>query len=471
MFGKPTIKKNSRIFMSSLKRILVLVPDGTGIKNYLYSNTFKNKEVSLSLFHNFNDDTLATIREHLHIDSFIQIPFYKESVSEKFLRELIHLSRLRLNSKKVNNPSILKFWKGDHKSLKLRLFYGAIIFRAGFVMSYDAILKLEKAYDKALGKNPFYEEVSAILKKNKPDVVFCTHQRALKAPIIFKAAGDLGISTSTVIYSWDNLPKARLALRADKYLVWSNHMKDELQLLYPEISVSAIRITGTPQFEFYKDPSNIIEKGSFYDRYSLDPTKKMVCFSGDDIKTSPFDPEYLDDVARAIVESGLDKKIQLVFRRCPVDVSGRYDWVIRKYRDLIVEMPPLWNFNSELWTAVYPTYEDVKLLVSLAYYADVVINVGSTMAFDFGMFNKPCIFINYDHIEDQNWSVKTIYKYQHFRSMPSKKAVYWFDHKNEIAATINSAIEIPHTEIKAWYDVVVHHTETASERILNELME
>jgi len=460
--------------LNSKRKIFILIPDGVGIKNYLYSRAFKNSDASLILFHNFDDHTLNQIEKEVSINVKIVIPVYSESMREKFLRELIHLSRLRLNSKKVNNPSVLKFWKGNHKSLKLRLFYKAIAFRAGFVTSYDTILKLEKKYDKALGKNPFYKEVSVILRKNDPDVIFCTHQRALKAPTIFKAAQDLGILTTTVIYSWDNLFKARLALKADKYLVWSNYMKDELQLLYPEIPPSTIKITGTPQFEFYKNPSNIIEKESFYDQYNLDTSdtsKKMVCFSGDDVKTSPFDPNYLDDVANAMVESGLDKKLQLVFRRSPVDVSGRYDWVINKYPDLIVEIPPLWNFNSELWSAVYPTYEDVKLLVSLAFYGDLVINVGSTMAFDFGMFDKPCIFINYDQIKDEKWSVKTIYEYQHFRSMPSKKAVYWFDHKSEIAAVIEKAVKMPHTEIKDWHEVVIHHTDTASQRILNQLME
>jgi hypothetical protein len=153
-----------------------------------------------------------------------------------------------------------------------------------------------------------------------------------------------------------------------------------------------------------------------------------------------------------------------------VDVSGRYDWVLEKFPNLIKEAPPLWNFNTSKWTAVYPTRDDIKLLVSTVYYCDVVVNVGSTMAFDFGMFQKPCIFINYDVKKDTNWSVDTIYRFQHFRSMPSKKSVYWLHSKETIANTISEALRNPATAIEKWFTIVVNHPETASENILKELL-
>ena len=456
--------------MKETKKILILIPDGVGIKNYLYSNTFKNTSASISLFHNFDKETLSYIGKHVNVELYFEIPVYKESLKEKFLRELIHLSRLKLNAVKVANPTILKFWKSNHNSLKLKLFYFGVTLASKFVYTYKKILKFEKKYNKYLRKNPFYKQVSEILLKYKPDVIFCTHQRALKAPTIFAAANDLGIKTITVIYSWDNLPKARLSLKAEKYLVWSTYMKEELQLFYPEINPESIKITGTPQFEFYMDPKNIIEKEDFYRSYGLDKYKQIICFSGDDILTSPYDPNYLDEIASEIVKYGKTEKYQIIFRRCPVDISGRFDWVVKKYPDLIIEIPPLWNFNSDIWSAVYPTFDDVRLLTSLVYYSDVVINVGSTMAFDFGMFNKPCIFINYDYKPDKNWSVKTIYKYHHFRSMPSKNAVFWLNDRSEIVQVINKAVNQPNTTINEWFKIVANNVETASSNIIKELL-
>ncbi len=453
-----------------MKKIFIFCPDGTGIKNYLYSDVFKSEEVDLTLFHNFDNDTLAHISAEIKLDNTIQIPNYKESYTEKFLRELIHLCRIKHNAKTQNNPTILKFYKRGHASKKLKIFYGAIDLASKTIKSYNQIIKLEDRYQKALRKNPFYLKICKILEDKKPDVIFCTHQRALKAPTIFAAAQDLNIKSATVIYSWDNIPKARLALKADKYLVWSPFMKNELESFYPEIEPSKIIVTGTPQFEFYKNEKHIIPKPEFYKTYGLDANKKTICFSGDDVKTSPYDPQYLNDVASAIVNENRQHDYQIVFRRCPVDVSGRYDWVIKKFPDLIIEIPPLWNYNNDVWSAVYPTINDVSLLVSLAFYADVVINVGSTMAFDFAMFDKPCVYINYDHVLDPNWSVQTIYNYQHFRSMPSKKAVFWFNNKTEIIQVLDNAIAENTTEINQWFDIVVKDASMASKKILKNIL-
>ncbi|MBX2828653.1 MAG: hypothetical protein KTR22_10840 [Flavobacteriaceae bacterium] len=456
--------------MKTPKQILVFTPDGTGIKNYLYSSVFKNTDAEISLFHNFDEDTLSQISTNIAIRNTYEIPSYSESIREKFLRELIHAVRIRENAKREKNPTIFAFRKKNHKGWKLKLFFSLVNLRAKFVRGERSLQKLETKYEKALTKNDFYASIRKLLNDIQPDTVFCTHQRALKAPTVFKAARDMGVKTVTVIYSWDNIPKARLALRADSYLLWSDYMKEETQRFYPELPEEQLLVTGTPQFEFYNDPTNIIPKEEFYGRYGLDPSKKIVCFSGDDVKTSPYDPYYLRDLAEGITKAGMEGNYQIVFRRCPVDVSGRYDWVLKEYPDLIVDMPPLWNFNSAIWTAIYPQYDDVKLLVSLAYYGDIVINVGSTMAFDFGMFQKPCIYINYDHVSDPNWSVDTIYNYQHFRSMPHKKAVYWWNERSEIAGIIQEALDHPKTRIEEWFGIVVNHNDSASENVKKALL-
>lgn len=420
-------------------KILLLFPDGVGIRNYLYSNVFNHLNEDLILFHNFDPETIQAIQQNTSLNQEVEIPKYQESVKEKFLRELICLARLHYNNSKVNNPTLLTNWNWNQKTFSKKVFYKTIEFLAPFFKQYSSILNLEKKYQKAIRKNSFYDQVKDILKKTEPNVVFCSHQRALNAATIFAAATDLGIKTTTVIYSWDNLPKARMALKADNYFVWSEYMKQELNLFYPEIDSNQINVTGTPQFEFYDDAKNIISKEVFYQQYNLDPNKKIICFSGDDTKTSPDDPKYLKDIAEEITKADLQHEYQILLRRCPVDFSGRFDDVVSQYKDLIKEAPPLWHLSSSKeWNSVYPFFEDVKLLVSTAFYSEIVINVGSTMAFDFGMFDKPGVFINYDQEvkEVVNWSVKTIYNYQHFKSMPDPNAVIWLNNKKEIADKI-----------------------------------
>lgn len=452
-------------------KVLLLFPDGVGIRNYLYSSVFKNVKEDLVLFHNFDQETVTAIKETVALSETIVIPGYKESMKEKFLRELICLARLYYNAEKVTNPSLLTNWNWNQKTLSKKIFYKSIEMMVPFGKGYDTILKLEKKYQKALRKNPFYEEVKSILERVQPNTVFCSHQRGLKGATVFAVAKDLGIPTTTVIYSWDNLPKARMALRADRYLVWSDYMKKEMELYYPEIPSETIYVTGTPQFEFYENRQNIIDKEVFFKKYDLDPAKKIICFSGDDMLTSPDDPGYLNDVAEELSKTHFKDDYQILLRRCPVDFSGRFDSVVQKYAGLIKEAPPLWYFNSSKdWNAVYPSIEDVKLLVSTAFYADIVVNVGSTMAFDFGMFDKPCVFINYDqeNKKTQNWSVKTIYQFQHFKSMPNKEAVIWLNNKNEI---VEKLIRSGHKSIfmQQWVSIVLGDYKAASKSIRKTL--
>ena len=452
-------------------KILLLFPDGVGIRNYLYSKVFQGAEEDLVMFHNFDQETVTAIKKSVFLSESITIPEYRESIREKFLRELICLARLYYNAEKVSNPSLLTNWNWNQKTLPKKIFYKTITTIAPFIKEYDTILKLEKRYQKALQGNPFYKEVKAILEQVQPKTVFCSHQRGLKGATVFTVAKDLGIPTTTVIYSWDNLPKARMALRADRYLVWSDYMKKEMELYYPEISSESIYVTGTPQFEFYDDVQNLIDKEEFFKKYNLDPEKKIICFSGDDMKTSPDDPSYLKDIAEELSKTHFIDEYQILLRRCPVDFSGRFDAVVQKYAGLIKEAPPLWYFNSSSeWSAVYPSIDDVRLLVSTAFYADVVVNVGSTMAFDFNIFNKPCVFINYDQENKniQDWSVKTIYQFQHFRSMPNQQAVIWLNNKSEI---IEKLIQSKHKPIfmQEWAAIVLGDYKEASKKIRKTL--
>lgn len=452
------------------KKILLLFPDGVGIRNYLYSDVFKGMEKELVLLHAFDAKTEQAVKDSTAIQNALSIPKYTESLKEKFLRELICLSRLKYNAKLVDNPSILTNWKSKHKGLFKKIFYKSVEIASFGYSRYGRILTLEKRYQKAIRNTVFYVEVKNILMAVAPEKLFCSHQRGVSCASIFAAAHDLDIETITVIYSWDNLPKARMALRADKYLVWSDYMQQELKMYYPEIKQQQIFVTGTPQFECYHQPENIIPKDVFYERYNLDPTKKIICYSGDDVLTCPDDPQYLDDLADELLKNNLDQEYQILLRRCPVDISGRFDKIISKYPTVIKQAPPLWNFEpNSSWSTIYPLREDVQLLVSTAYYSVIVVNLGSTMAFDFGMFQKPCVYIKYDQPNkvNPNWSVNTIYQFQHFKSMQNKNSVIWWDQKEQITALLKEATY--NSAMTDWTQVILENYNKASEKITNSL--
>lgn len=460
-------------------KILFLVPDGVGIRNYLYSSLLtelSNAGNEVVIGHALSEEALEEV-EKVHQKKFhtIKLPSYKESIKEKLLREIICYARLRYNSKISSNNTILKNWLPNNNTLLSRIFYRTIESIASISSFYTWIKFLEKKYEKILIKSKYSNVFLNFIQDINPNIIFNTHQRSINAIPVIIASKKINCKTITAIYSWDNIPKARLNTRTDKYFVWSNYMKKELKLYYPEILDKDIIITGTPQFDFYKNKNLYITKKEFCKKFDLDIKKQIICFSGDDILTSPYDPMYLEDLAESIEKLEIRNKPQILFRRCPVDFSDRYDDVIRKYPNTIKVSNPIWNKDqkSDDWSLVYPSYQDVKLLVNLALYCDAVYNVGSTMAHDFAMFNKVALYINYDHAESQVWKTDNIYKFEHFKSMKNLDAVVWINSKEEISEKITKVLSNPELvaiDRKIWLNIINNKVENTS-KIIAEAIE
>ncbi len=464
------------------KRVAVFLPDGVGIRNYLFSDLIeilKNKNGEVLIYHKIGQTALNEIRQ-LHNFNFeaFELPPYKESASEKFFRELDCLARLKFFEKKLNNDTITTNWRPPKRNKKLVFFYSLVEFFSLFFKSYKNIIKIKGWYKLMVGKSTYYQSFKDLLISTKPDVILCTHQRSILASPLFQAAASLGIKTVTAVYSWDNLPKARMPLTADKYFVWSDYMKDEMALYYPEISSDDVIVTGTPQFEFYRKKELLLSRDEFFGKYGFDIKRPVICYSGGDTLTSPFDQVYLNDLAEAMQFFPAEVRPQILFRRCPVDWSARFDEVLKKFPDDIISVDPLWIFeknDKEDWTLTFPKFDDVVLLVNVAYHCELVYNVGSTMAHDYSMFDKPACYINYDPVGvDNSYSIYEIYRYQHFRSMPSQNAVVWIMSVDDIKEKVKDSLLNNHKSSvyrKEWVEkVILHPVEKASENIATELL-
>jgi len=321
-------------------------------------------------------------------------------------------------------------------------------------------------------KTLYYHQCLATLQKENPAIVFSTNQRLSTSIAPLLAAQDLGITTATFIFSWDNLPKATMVVETDYYFVWSEHMKKELRFYYPYINENQIIVTGTPQFESHFDDSKLIPKQKFFETYQLDLNKKYICYSGNDITTCPDDSQYLLDVAKAVrFLNTQGHSLGIIFRRCPVDFSNRYDKTLEDYKDIIVPIAPKWERKGEMWNAVLPTPEDLILQMNTIEHSDFVINLGSSMVFDYVARHKSCAYINYNvaNKEKKDWSVAKIYNFVHFRSMPNKKTVHWIDNSQCIVSVIQKALLDNDTTIQSaeeWFQIINQHPpQNASKRI------
>ena len=92
------------------------------------------------------------------------------------------------------------------------------------------------------------------------------------------------------------------------------------------------------------------------------------------------------------------------------------------------------------------------------------------MAHDFAIFNNPAAYINYDTVLDKKWSIKTIYNYQHFKSMPEKDVVYWINKKEDYTTIIEKCIENKNSLGKEWLNIINSFDNNSAQAITRLLL-
>lgn len=439
------------------KKVFILMTDGIGLRNFLFSQFLEqipaNWEVVFwhDVDFDFSDYPVQALR-------LPKAQLHPMTDLWKNVRKQVELNW----SKSKANDAVYDTYRfaPQRKTWKQKLKLALTDYYIRRETKRQQPLVFEQKMRNYERKTAYYQACLAQLSEFQPDVVLSTNQRPVVGIAPITAAQDLQLPTATLIFSWDNLPKGTLVLDTDYYLVWSEHMRNELLHYYPQKTSNQVFITGSPQFERHGEAKGLQSREAFYATHGLDPQKKYLCYSGDDYTTSPDDPDFLHAVAKAVRKgNALGHNYGLIFRRCPVDFSDRYDEVLQEYKDVIVPIDPLWEANSELWSTIIPTKADAELLRNTIVHSCMVINLGSSMVFDFAIYNKPCAYIAFESATKREtwWTIKMIYDFVHFRSMPSKDAVIWLTDENLIWEALEPALRNPEkqvTQAQKWFEVI-----------------
>lgn len=457
--------------MESNNTILVLLPDGIGLRNFVYTDFAQTAQKSGLKVVYWNGSPLDLSPQYEQV-WFDQKPVHPATNIYKYIKTKVELT---LNEKRSGDAVYRTYYfEMPLRNTADRIKKIAMRLMLPFYQSEKGLQRVHRKIESLERSTPHYQNLKQTLQTVKPAMVFCTNQRHLSTVAAILAARDLGIPTAALIFSWDNLPKATMFLSTDYYVVWSDHMKRELMYYGRTISEDQILVTGTPQFEPHANRQGVVSREEFCQAHGLDARRRYICFSGDDVTTSPHDPIFLSDTARAVRQlNEQGHNLGILFRRCPVDFSGRYDKVVQEYQDVIVPLDPLWERAGQSWGHVMPTAADLKLQLNTIAHSEMVINLGSSMVFDFVSFDKPCAYIRYD-VKDNghpDWSVKKIYNYVHFRSMPSSDAVIWIDSPQDIAPAISAVLSGRNNTVdhaRRWFDIInCQPAELASQRIID----
>jgi hypothetical protein len=427
-------------------KLFIIIPDGVGVRNFLCSNFLTQlcSEGDVVVWHCLPEAFLAPFKERWgNRVRFMALPAFREGLVERTLRN----SKLRAQLCWHNESGldlILRRLSPRGRLPNQLVAYSSVLL-ARVSANAGGVQRLDRWHAKATLRSPYLARFLHVLAAERPDCVFCTHQRASRAVPAMLAARELGIPTATFIYSWDNLPKGRMAVHSDEFLVWSDTMRGEMLRYYPEVELERIHVVGTPQFGFYSDRSLLEHRNTFLRRLGLSPERPVLCFSGDDLTTSPFDSAYLRDVAVALRAFPEQERPQIVLRPCPTDNAERYHEVLQAFPEIVLSRPIWQSYGEDDWTQLVPTPQDVALLVNLATHCDAVVNVGSTMAVDFAICGNPAIYLAYNPPEavGSSWNVEGIYGLPHFALIHSIDPVYWARSPLEIGVLIEHVLRNP----------------------------
>lgn len=255
-------------------------------------------------------------------------------------------------------------------------------------------------------------QARALFDKYQPDLVFYS---TIYSPnqCVELGAGQRGIPAVAFVQSWDNpTSKGPFPMRADHVVVWNHILKDEL-LKYHRFQPGQVHVSGAPQFDLYTDLSGHRDRTAFFQRWGLDPKKRLLTYTTGTPGTSPFDHEVIDLFYERMRAGAFKEPCQLLVRLHPKD---RYSDYVRfeKKPDLVLQLPGKKAETNDHWN---PDHEEMRTLAELMRYSDVVINVASTITIDAAAFDTPVVNVAFDGYSQKPYldSCLRYYDYDHYK--------------------------------------------------------
>lgn len=460
-----------------MKKLGIVITDGVGYRNFVMSDFITEAVKQFdkiiiysglpeSCYKDFNNSKLEIKELTVFTEGKATWAFRK-------WKEIAHLQKHKSFYGMSDNLS-----SGYPKNNSPRsLFVKSVYFFTNLINSNSSILLAEKWQFSSFSKDKITKEYIEILKKDKPSHLFFTHQRPpYLAPFLY-AAIQVKIPTSTFIFSWDNLAsKGRMLGTFDKFLVWSELMKEELLYFYPNVKNNEVQVVGTPQFEPYVLDKYKSSKENFLAKFGLDSTKKIICYSCADVSIGPNDPIVIKTIAEAIRNNEIGAEVQLLVRTSPAEDDSRFKSIRDEFPEIIWNVPK-WILtrenHQESWSQRIPSDEDITDLRALLENADLSINMCSTMSLDFMLFDKPVINTVFGNKENGLYNDQRFLNYNHYKKVIDGNAVTIAKDKQELIDQINQTFNNPQerkTDRKAMIDLQIgQNLEGTSERIAKTL--
>lgn len=237
------------------------------------------------------------------------------------------------------------------------------------------------------------EEAQRRLQQLRPRAVLTMNPFWFMEPAVVAEARRLGIPVMAFVPSWDNITtKGRMVYGYDAYFVWSDTQLEELRTFYPRSTDVPSRAVGAPQFDVFFDDRFHEPRDRFFCRHGLDVDLPVVVYA---VGSPNFIHEHHGALrfARAVARGDLGD-IQVLIRPHPIHDRAQFS------ADFL-ELGPRVRVQqvAEPDRALVERGQDNDEIidwVSTFRYADVVVNLSSTVGIDAAIFDRPVVNLDYD---------------------------------------------------------------------------
>jgi hypothetical protein len=422
-------------------RIVALLPRGEAIRNFVYTGSLDELSQSAEITA-LSVIPTEELRRFLANRSFHLRPLktYPERYPVRLLREVLDLAHGRnLWSKAAQERWYLRDVEAVTSSEKIkRVGKKALCYPFANRAGLRVLSSLERTASRWLRTS---DEFLRLYGELKPSLVFnASHVHSQLAIQAVQAAQWLGIPTATFIFSWDNLTsQGRILPAYDHYLVWNEDIRKQLLRIYPEVRPEQIMVTGTPQFDFHFRPEFYWSRATFCERIGADPNRPIVLYSTGMANHMPGEDRVVEGMADML--RGMDDlgSPQLLVRVYPKDLTGRFDELKRRRKDIL--------FPSIPWEPVFltPKYEDLYLLTNTIRHCAAGVNIASTISLELCMFDKPVINVGYDPpgMDIHPISFARYYQFDHYKPVVDSGAVEVVYSERDMISRLRLALTHP----------------------------
>lgn len=333
----------------------------------------------------------------------------------------------RLNAKSI--LSMNNFNKLQDKSLIKSIF----TVTAKMLSKTNLNLLFEDFLLRILCKTERSEQANKYLMDLRPDLVVIMNPFWFHESAVAIEATKLGIPIFSFIPSWDNITtKSRLTFDSIAYSVWSKIRVDDLTRYYPSSSQKSIYIIGAPQYDVFFQEAFFVSKEIFFAKQGWDTKKKIVLYCLGSPNFIYTEYEGALRFAQFFHDAALSLDYQLVVRPHPNKDNNELVEELSKYTEVKVQFTKQENKVTENRTQ---DWDEIISWVNSFRYADVIVNLSSTVIFDALLFDKEVVNIDFDpgSTGELDEFIKEINRtWVHLKPLFNHPAIYYADSFEDI---------------------------------------